>query len=321
MKFSRKVMGVLLTFGCFLAFGVVCGAKSKGEVKTQKEEFGEIKTNPVRRFCFSADFKNSADKLNPSDVTKVFVAFYCRFNEILRKYNLEKLGLGEKSLLFFMVMNRIKAMNIENLNEKLKDFSFEFFKGNKKLDAHFEKFVRNLKSGKVNEIKITESGFNKDLKNIKTNLKSFLDGLIELEDILKKYVGGNEISDAQYKEVGMKIFDINMKNKGKDVEILRERVKENSFVFKETIENLLNEENIKNVKKMIVNLKNNLSNIENINFDEIKKISENITFNEDLKDITKESLGGLKEEDELKLENLLCLVDPKAKMNFCGTNL
>lgn len=317
MKFSRKVLGVLLTLGCFLAFGVVCGAKSKDYNKAQKEESGEIKTNPVRRFCFSANFKNSKKKLNSLDVAKVFVAFYCRFNEFLRKYNLEKLGFNEKSLLFFMVMNKIEAMNFEDLNEKLKNFSFEFFKGNKKLDVDFEKFAKALKSGKANEIKITESGFNKDLKNIKINLKSFLNGLKELEGILKKYSGKNKIGDAKYKEVGMKIFDINMKNKGKDVDILRERVKKNSSVFKQTIENLLSEENLENIKKMIKIIENNLSDIEKVNFDEIKKISDNITFNKDLKDITEKRLDDLEQD----YENLLCLVDPKAKMNFCGVNL
>ncbi len=216
------------------------------------------------------------------------------------------------------MMNGLENINIENLNEELKNFSFEFFKGNKKLDSDFEKFVKILKSGKANEIKITEVGFSRNLNNIRTNLESYLKGLRKLRDVLKEYGEKKEISDDIYKKVGMKIFDINMEKQKEDVKILRERVKKNSSVFKEVVENILNKENMKYIDEKINVIKGILGNIKNVGFDEILKISRNIDVSENLKDITEKYSGSLEQEKELKFRNLLCLIDPKEKMKFCG---
>lgn len=323
MFLNKKILGIFLSLGIFLIFGVFVSAKGGNKFYSQKEESGEIETNPVRKFSFGVDLKKfSKEKLDDLDVATFYVAFYYRFSELLRNSGLKELDNDGRCFLFFLIMNKFEGIDFEKLRGKFKELSFDrVFK-----DEKIKKFAKILKSGEANSVNLTKDGLKKFCKNMKIKLRNVLNGLNKLDEIFEKYVGKSNLSDKEYKEIFKKIFDIGYKEEKysltnkqlKDIKVLRERIGEKPLVIKEFVKNVINKENMKWSKRMAGVVRKNLELVEKVNVDKALKISKDMIFERNLNDVTKKFFRNREQKQEEKFEDLFALIDINEKMNFCG---
>lgn len=323
---NKKVLGIFLSLGVFLTFGVFVSAKGESRFYSQKEESGEIETNPVRKFSFGVDLKKfSKEKLDAIDVATFYVAFYYRFSELLKNSGLKELENDGRCFLFFLIMDKFEGMSLEKLKKKFKELYF----GSVFRDEKIKKFAKILESGEANNINLTKDGFKKFYNKVKTKLKNILNGLNELNEVFVKYIDKKNISDKEYKEVCRRIFDIGYKEEKssltnkqlKDIKTLRQRIEKKPLLIREIVKSILNKENMECSKIMAGVVRKNLELVEKVNIDKALKISKGMIFERNLSDITKKFLRNGEKKREADFENLFALIDINEKMNFCDMHV
>lgn len=148
------------------------------------------------------DYNNSKESTDLK-VIELWFAFYCKFNEILRKNDLFEVDFTNLVFEEFISIWDFKDFKFKILKERLLKQIIQCCVKNKRDAQNIKKFANILKKSYCNKVNITERGFKEDLKNLKIKIKNKIENLnLDLE-FLKKYIGKKDID---YKKVGEEFF-------------------------------------------------------------------------------------------------------------------